>query len=221
MTPQQTIETTDSTSDLTFLDWIQRNSRLVGIGAAVVVVAGLGYWFYLRSGEIKRANAERQLNQAKQSIAAGNAALAQNDLQRVASRYKGTPAGAQAAMLLAQVEYSQGKFADGLKVLDGYTSERAAGPNLAAVWALKGDGELAQGKTADAASAYQKAADATALVGEKGMYLAKAARALQAGGKNAEAKALWERLAADPEMPVRTEAEVRLGELSAQPAGRS
>jgi predicted negative regulator of RcsB-dependent stress response len=221
MTPQQTIETPESNSDLTFYDWIQRNSRLLGIGAAIVVAAGIGYWFYLRSGEIKRANAERQLGQAKQSLTAGNPALAQNDLQRVASRYKGTPAGAQAAMLLAQLEYSQGKFAEGLKALEGYTSERAAGPNFAAIWSLTGDGQLAQGKSADAASAYQKAADATSLIGEKGMYLARAARAYQAAGRDAEARTIWERLASDPEMPVRSEANVRLGELTAKPAGKS
>jgi tetratricopeptide (TPR) repeat protein len=219
MTPVQTIET--ESTGLTFVDWLQRNTRLIGIGAAIVVVGGAGYWFYLRSGQIKRANAERQLNQAKQSIAAGNQALAQNDLQRVASRYKGTPAGAQAAMLLAQVEYSQGKWADGLRVLDGYTSESASGPNLAAVWSLSGDGQLAQSKTAEAAAAYLKAADATPRAGEKSVYSAKAARAFQAAGNVAEARAIWERLAADRDAPVRSEALVRLGELSVRPAGRS
>jgi predicted negative regulator of RcsB-dependent stress response len=220
MSPQQTIETPDSTG-FTFMDWLQRNTKLLGIGAAIVVAAGLGYWFYMRSGQIKRANAERQLNQAKDALNAGNPALAQNDLQRVASRYKGTPAGAQAAMLLAQVEYSQAKFADGLKVLSDYTSERSAGPNLAAVWSLTGDGELGQGKADAAAAAYQKAAEATTLVGEKGMYMARAARALQGAGKDAEAREIWEDLASEPGTPVYSEAQVRLGELNAKTAGKS
>lgn len=209
------------TEGWTFFDWIQANTRALTIAAAVVVVGGAGYWFYLRSGEIKRANAERQLNQAKQSIAAGNQALAQNDLQRVASRYKGTTAGAQAAMLLAQIEYGQGKWAEGLRVLDGYTSDRAAGPNLAAVRSLIGDGQMGQGKAAEAADAYRKAADAAAMAGEKSMYLAKAGRAFQAAGNTAEARKIWEQLASDPEAPVRSEAQVRLGELTVQPAGRS
>src|SRR5688572_23963001 len=90
MTPVQTIETDDTPS---FADWIQRNSRFVGMGAALVLVAGAGYWFYLRSADIKRQNAERGLNQAKQSLAAGNAALATTDLQRVGRRKRGVACG--------------------------------------------------------------------------------------------------------------------------------
>src|SRR5688500_4139225 len=116
MSPQQTIET----EGWSFIDWLQANTRVVTIGAAILLVGGVGYWFYVRSGEIKRLNAERGLSQAKQSLTAGNNALAATDLQRVASRYKGTPAGAQAAMLLAQLHYDQGKYADGLKALESY-----------------------------------------------------------------------------------------------------
>lgn len=221
MSPQQTIET-EPTKTQSFADWLQANTRLVRIGAAVVVVAAAGYWFYLRSAEIKRLNAERGLNQAKQSLSAGNAALAQNDLQRVATRYKGTPAGSQAAMLLAQLHYDQGKYEEGIKVLEPHVVGDAAGPNTPAIWSLTGDGQTGLGKPADAASSYQKAADATALVGEKAIYLAKTGRALMAAGKDAEARALWEKLVNDPNaLPVRNEAEIRLGELSAQPAGKS
>jgi predicted negative regulator of RcsB-dependent stress response len=221
MSPQQTIES-ESSPVQSFMDWIQANSRIVGFGAAIVVVAAIGYWFYLRSGEIKRTNAERQLNQAKQSLSAGNPALAQTDLQRVATRYKGTPAGSQAALLLARLEYSQGRYAEGLKVLEDYGSASAAGPNFASVLALTGDGQLSQAKAAEAAESYQKAAEETSLPGEKAFYLAKAGRALMAAGKNDEARTLWEKLATDPAaLPVRSEAEVRLGELSARPAGRS
>jgi hypothetical protein len=43
-----------------------------------------------------------------------------------------------------------------------------------------------------------------------------------AAGKDADARALWEKLVDDPDaLQVRSEAEVRLGELSARPAGKS
>lgn len=219
MTPVQTIETDETPN---FFDWIQRNSRAVGIGAALVALGAAGYWFYLRSAEIKRLNAERGLNQAKQSLAAGNAALATTDLQRVSTRYKGTQSGAQAAMLLAQMNYEQGKFAEGVQILEPYQTERAAGHSLAAVYALVADGQLAQGKTDEAAGSYAKAATAIELPGSRAMYRAKQARALMAGGKNAEARAIWEELAKDPEAAVvANEANIRLGELTAQPAGKS
>jgi predicted negative regulator of RcsB-dependent stress response len=215
---QQTIET----EGWTFADWIQANTRAITIAGALLAVGAAGYWFYVRSNDIKRLNAERGLNQAKQALSAGNAALAQTDLERVATRYKGTAPGAQAALVLAQVKYDQGKIDEGLKILEPYQTEGAAGPNLAPVWSLSGDGHLASGKAPEAASAYQKAADATKLPGERAMYLAKAARALMASGKSAEAKAIWERLATDPDaIMLKNEAEIRLGELTVQPAGKS
>ena len=219
MTPVQTIETEDTPS---WVDWIQRNSRLVGIGAALVAVAAAGWWFYLRSADIKRVNAERGLNQAKQSLAAGNAALASTDLQRVATRYKGTAAGAQAAMLLAQINYQQGKFAEGVQALEPYQSEGAAGASLSSIWALVADGQASQGKLEDAAASYRKAAEATDLAGVKALMMAKSARSLMAAGKNAEAREIWQALVDDPDAAVvQNEATIRLGELTAQPAGKS
>ena len=221
MTPQQTIET-EPTKTQSFADWFQANSRVAYIGAIIIAAAAIGAWFYLRSGEIRRQNAERSLNQAKQSLGAGNAALATSDLQKVVGRYKGTVAGAQAAMLLAQMDYDQGKFDEGVKTLTPYQSGSAAGPALSAIWGLTADGQISAGKTADAASSYQKAADATAFPGEKSLDLAKAARALGNSGKEAEARKLWEQLATDPKaIQVRNEALVRLGELDAKPAGKS
>jgi len=221
MSPTQTIET-EPTRTQSFADWLQLNSRALTIGLVVVALGGAGYWFYLRSNEIKRTNAERGLNQAKQSLSAGNAALAQSDLQKVADRYKGTPAGAQAALILAQLDFDQAKVPDGLKVLEPYQTSRAGGPMLASVWALTGDGQLASGKPADAAASYRKAAEAMKLPGESAMYTARQARALSLAGKDGEARDLWKKLVDDPNAAsVQTEARVRLGELSAKPAGKS
>ena len=218
MAQQQLIET----EGWSFFDWIQANTRAVTIGAILVVAGGAGYWFYTRSLEIKRMNAERVLNQAKQSLAAGNAALAAADLQRAATRYKGTPAGAQAAMLLAQHHFDQDKFDEGLKVLQPYQTSSAAGASLGSIWSLTGDGLLSQAKVDEAVAAFRKAAEATTYSGEKAVYLSKAARSLQMAGKNAEARELWERLKRDPEASlVHSEADIRLGELSTQTAGKS
>jgi len=221
MSPTQTIET-EPTRTQSFADWLQINSRAVTIGFVVLALGGAGYWFYLRSAEIKRTNAERGLNQAKQSLSAGNAALAQSDLQKVADRYKGTTAGAQAAILLAQIDFDQAKFPDGLKALEPYHSSRSAGPMTSSIWSLTGDGQLASGKPGDAAESYRKAAESTELPGERAMHLTKAARSLSLAGKDAEAKVIWQQLVDDPDAAVvQTEARVRLGELNAKPAGKS
>lgn len=200
--------------------WFQANSRAASIVTVVVAVAATSVWFYMRSAEIKRLNAERGLGQAKQSLSAGNAALAATDLQRVAVRYVGTPAGAQSAMLLAQLRYDEAKHADGLKVLEPYQSAGAAGAQLPDVWTLVGDGQISLGQAVDAAASYQKAADATNLPATRAVLRAKAARALMAGGKPLEARAIWERLLADRDAAaVHSEAQLRLGELATKPAG--
>ena len=214
MTPVQTIETEGGLGS--FAEWIQRNSRWVMVGAVLVVLGGAGLWFYVRSAEIKRANAERGLTQAKQSLSAGNPALAETDLERVATRYPGTAAGAQAALMLAAVRYDQAKFAEGVQVLERYQTKSAAGSNLGAVWSMTADGQMGLNQAEAAAASYQKAAEATTMEGESAFYRSKAAKALMAAGKLDEAKGIWQRLLDDPKATsVHNEARIRLGELTA------
>ena len=200
-----------------FMDWFQINSRYIGIGAAVVAVAAAGYWFYLRSQQIKTVNAERSLMQAEQSLQSGNTALATSDLQRVVTRYKGTGAGTEAAMLLAQTDYNAGKYQDGVKVLEEVSGK--AGGSEASLQSLIGDGYAQLGKTADAAKAYERAADAAEFDTERAYYRAKAARSYATAGNVNEAKRLWTQLSTDEKaQAVAAEARVRLAELTAKPA---
>jgi tetratricopeptide (TPR) repeat protein len=202
------------------MEWLQVNSRLVGTGAALVAVAAAGYWFYTRSQQIKTVNAERSLMQAEQSLQSGNTALATSDLQRVVSRYKGTGAGTQAAMLLAQTDYNAGKYQDGIKVLEEIAGK--AGGSEAAVQCLIGDGYSQMAKYADAAKAYERAAQAAEFDTERAYYRARAARTYTAAGNTSEAKRLWTQLSQDSKaQSVAAEAKVRLAELEAERARKS
>lgn len=204
----------------TFLDWFRINSRMIAAGAAVVALAGLTYWFITRQAQNKAANADRQLQIARQSLLTGNAALAATDLQRVVQRWGDTPAGVQSAMLLAQIHYDKGEYQKGIEVLRKAAGDADAS-NKASLEALIADGESQLNKFDDAAASYRRAADAAAFTGQKAMYMASRARALQAGGKTQEAQAAWTELATRPEYSlVAGEAKVRLGELTAKPAAR-
>ncbi len=199
------------------MDWLQVNQRYVGTAAAVVAVAAAGYWFYIRSQQIKTINAERSLVQAEQSLQSGNTALATSDLQRVVTRYKGTTAGTEAAMLLAQTHYNNGKYQDGIKVLED-VSGKAAGSE-ASLQSLIGDGYSQLGKAADAAKAYERAARAAEFDTERAYYRAKAARSYASAGNLNDAKRIWSQLATDEKaQAVAAEARVRLAELTAKPA---
>ena len=203
----------------TFIDWTKVNQKALSIGAAVVVVAAAGFWFYQRSQQLQAAAAARSLMQAKQSISAGNLQLAQTDLQRVYTRYGKTAAGVEAAMLLTQIDYDQGKFQDGVARLKQVSNR--AGANTSTVLSLEGDGYSLMGKAADAAKAYQDAASASSFETEKSFQLSKAARAYQMAGDTTKAREAWTALLNDPKATsVAAEARVRLGELTAQTAKR-
>ena len=211
----------DLDDELELLDWIRANMRWVGIGALVVVVVAGGWWVYTQSKVRKEQNAAQALFQAKQSMAAGNLVLAQSDLSRLVSRYNGTAAGAEGAMILAGIDYDQAKYQEGIQVL-----EKAADGAPAAIEpqlrTLIGDGYLSMKNTASAAQAYERAADLTTLTTEKANHRAQAARAYMVGGDTAKARQIWSDLATDEKAPsIAAEAKVRLGELTAKPAKAS
>src|ERR1051325_11313050 len=101
--------------DFDFMEWFQVNSKIIVGAAFVVAVAALGYWFYVRSQQIKTVNAERSLMQAEQSLQSGNTALATRDLQRVVTRYKGTAAGPRRPCFFARPITTAGNDQDGVR----------------------------------------------------------------------------------------------------------
>ena len=201
----------------TFIDWTRINSKAVTAGAVVVIVAALGFWFYDRSRALQAANAEKALMTAKQSMTAGNLALAQSDLQKVYSRYGSTSAGVEAALVLAEIDYDSGKYQDGISMLQKVSGSSAASGSEATIRSLWGDGYAQMGKLTEAAKEYESAADATSYETEKAFQRGKAARAYQAAGDTAKAKQIWSDLINDPKsQSMAAEAHVRLGELTAQ-----
>ena len=204
------------------LDWLRIRTRYLVVGAAIVLVAGLGYWFYTRSAQIKSGRAEQSLLQAKQAMMQGNTALAENDLQNVLRRYGNTRAGVEAGMVLAELRYGKGQYQEGVDALRKLLGNSAAEASLTKIHALIGDGQLQLGKAADAAESYQRAADQARFDGQRAYALSKKAEALTVAGKTTDARGVWERLATEPwAVSVAAEAKVRLGELEAQLARRS
>ncbi len=202
------------------LVWAEMHSRLLtGIAVAIVVIAG-GLWFYTKSHQARARNAAAALQQAELAVGSGNLALAQSNLENIVDRYAATRSGKQARLVLAQVRYDRGQYADGLAVLqpltkDGDEELRANAYNLI------GAGYEAQHKLEEAAKSYQQAAETTPYAIERDQFVASAARALTEGGKLDEAKKLWNQLADDPASAMAAEARVRLGEIEAQAAKQS
>src|ERR1043165_8243280 len=81
-------------------EWMQTNSRQLGIGAIVVCAVALGVWLWRGPPGEKAVEASRSLAEGQVAFGSGNTQLAQSDLQKVVTRYGGTTAGNQARLLL-------------------------------------------------------------------------------------------------------------------------
>lgn len=197
-------------------DWMQLHSRELAIGVLVVAAAVGGLILYRSASATQAAQAEQALVAPEQSIQAGNIPLAQSDLRRVMTRYAGTAAAAQAAMLLAETYYTQQKYPDGVTVLQGVQTSGAAKPFASAVERLIADGYVQEGKPKDAAAHFVAAAGKTEYPTEQARLRASAARAYAAAGDTAAAVAIWRQLADQPKSGEVPEAQLLIGELTAK-----
>lgn len=208
-----------SVSDRTesLLDWVQLHARELIIGAILIAVLGLVAILYQRNRATTERAAERAFFSAQQTLQTGGDAQA--ELDRLAGAYPNTAGGTQAALVLAQLRYDEGKFDEGLQTLR--RAEDSAPKEFASsVRALIAAGLEGKGSYAEAAQAYQAAAAQARFATEKQAHQADAARVLALGGDTAAAVAIWQNLANDPTSPYSPEARVRLGELQAAPAGQ-
>jgi tetratricopeptide (TPR) repeat protein len=199
-----------------FSEWFMLHKREVSWALITLAVAVLGYWYYERSQALKAQRAETAYFQARQSAAAGNLPLAISDLKKVAARYEGTRAGAQASVTLAQALYQQKKFKEGIAALKK-AEAKAPADFRPSIHVLEAGGYEELKDFVTAAEQYKVAAKETRFPVDKAQYQAAAARDYTAAGKTEEAKAIWTELAKDETGPMAAEAKVRLGELLAKP----
>ena len=197
-------------------DWIQMHAKTIAVAAVVIAVAIGGVYAYRQISASTAQRAERAYFAAQAT--AGAPADQERALDGVIGAYDGTPAATQAALLLAQLRYNRGAYAEGVATLERVDG---AGEFAASVDALVAAGLEGQGQFAQAAAKYREAAEAARFEDDRDAYLADAARALRRAGNEAEAVRIWTDLAADPTSGVAAEARVRLGELTAKPAGQS
>src|SRR5579862_6086766 len=175
----------------TLQNWARLYTRELSI-AGVILVALVGVlWLYRYSSQQQLMHADEQLLAPERSLAAGNIPLAQTDLKRVIARFGGTPAATQAAMLLAQTYYGQGKYIDGLETLAKASRSGSSKPLASGVEGLVADGYSEQGKYKDAATHYLTAAAASPYPNDQAKWKAFAARSYTNAGDTASAVGIW------------------------------
>lgn len=198
-----------------FADTFDRYKQHLGWIGVVIILAGVGVWFYFRSESIKSQRADAAYEAAIQSVASGNLPLAQSDLSKAAVRYAGTNGGTESAMALAKVYYQQSKYQEGIAALRTAASDKGDLQYEARLLTAAGYEGLT--KWPQAAKEYEDAASIARFDADKSSGRAMAARAYQAGGNKAAATKIWTELSTDSHSAFATEAKIRLGELQATP----
>ncbi len=186
------------------------------IGAVIVLAAaGGGFWMWRSSAQIRETRAGQAYQVAEGAFASGNMPAAKVELEKITGRYAGTAAGTQASMLLAQLLFDEGKFDDGLKVLQA-AAGKAPESLVAGLQGLIAAGYEGAGKAAEAAAAYEAAASRAQFAVDRDQYRMERARVLVGSGDAATAKAIYEEIGGRDDSPFAGEAKVRLGEIAAK-----
>jgi tetratricopeptide (TPR) repeat protein len=191
--------------------WIIHQKKIL-VGAIVSPPARVASGCTSAPGRSRKRRAAWPTQAAEASFMGGNQAIAIPELEKVVSRYQGTTAGTQAAMLIAQSLMDQGKGPEAVTVLE--SALRSAPKSLTAgVQSLIGAAYESQGKPTEAAAAYARAAAASAFVQDRDMHLIEQARNLVAANDLAGAEKIYAEMARREDSPFAGEARVRLGEV--------
>lgn len=202
-------------------DLIVARKREFSIGAIVVLAVAGGAVLWRLSANQKNARAQAALVDASYTVFAGNPVLGETQLQAAVDRYRDTRPGIEAAIVLAQTEFGQARWDDGIKVLEGIEQSSEIESFKPSIEGLMGGAYADLKKFDDAAKHYRNAADAAKYQPIKDLYLADVARVLEKAGKNDDAKKVWGDILSRPDSPMLAEAKVRLGELEAAPASKN
>jgi predicted negative regulator of RcsB-dependent stress response len=207
--------TLDMNDSASVVEVFQRHQRTIVISAVVLLAVVGGLWMSRRSGEIKEQRATEALAVAETAYSTAGIPAAQVEMQKLITRYAGTSAATQAAMISAQWSYEADQPDSGLVAIAA-ALPKAPRAMRAGLLALQAMGKGMKGDHAGAAADFEAAAGATQLTADKDGYLMEAARSFHAAGDNASAERLYGAIAAREDSQFSNEARLRLSEIKAK-----
>ena len=193
---------------------LQTHRRWV-IASAVVVVLLLAGYLIVLSNQRKEAFARRALDAARTTAESGQLAQAAGELQRVIQTYGGTDAAKEAVLSLNQIRLINNQNELAAVNLRDFLKSKPAAAYAVPAEALLGMALENANKPAEAAAAYQTAANEASMPFLKADYLIQAGRAFTAAGDTAAAVKAYQTVSDQyQDAPSITEARVRLAELT-------
>ena len=198
--------------DESIMEALDRHKRPLTIGVIVLALVISGGWMMRRSAQIRESRASAALSVGENAYTTGAMAVAQQEFAKVATRYAGTSAGTQAALLSAQIFFEAGELDAGMAQLEAIL-KKTPKHLKSGVLAHQAAGHSLAGKHVEAATAYQAAAKAAQFKQEVDQFSMDAARQYVLAGQIEAARTIYTEIAGREDSPNAAEARLRLGEL--------
>ena len=194
--------------------WVKGHKQAFSwIVTLVIVGAGLGGWNLMSSRQTE-ARAARDLVGARLAFESRNYPLATSELSRIAENYSGTRAAEEATLILAQVRLIQGQSQLAVQQLAQF-APGASKQYKAQAYGLLGAAYENSARPAEAAAAYEEAAQASGMPFLRAQFLSDAGRSWVAAGDTAKALAAYREIVTKLDSAgTVVEAKVRIGELT-------
>jgi TolA-binding protein len=194
--------------------------KLFGIVGGVLVVVALAAWFMITAGQRKEAFGAKALEAARSTAEQGNIGEAVQQFQQVATTYAGTAAGYDAVLGIAQARMVAGQTELAISTLQDFLGKNPPKAYASPANGLLGSALENTAKYAEAADAYRKASDEADIPYLKATLLLDVGRASKLAGEQDQAVAAYQEVVDKyGETAAKSEAQVRLSELTATPAG--
>jgi TolA-binding protein len=212
LTAQQHASTSTASRSLA---WAQTNKKLLLVLGGIVIALIIAVWFVTTARSRREDFANRSLNQARNLAESGNLAQASTEFQKIIDTFKGTDAAQEAEIALNQYMLISGQNELAVVRLREFVASSPSPRFASAASGLLGAALENVGRAAEAGDAYKRASDLAPVEYLKADYLLQAGRAYQAGGKKAEAEAVYRTIINQySKTGPFVEAQVRLAEMT-------
>jgi predicted negative regulator of RcsB-dependent stress response len=200
--------------------WAQQHGRRLLIGGIVAVVVVVGLVVFLQARANKREQAATQLTQVRALAMSGNAQLAARDLETFLANFGGTPAEAEARLLLGRAYLDMDSTSRAIATVQPLAGDLDQVTGVNAAFLVAGAHEAA-GNTQEAEEVYRRIGRDAEFLYQRQEGLDNAARLrLQAGDYNAALQLYQELIEMTPETAAEYQVyQLRLGEVRALAAG--
>lgn len=203
---------------LQLANWVQENSRVVAMGAALALIVALGGLYYqnYRQGLVEDASAQYQQLTAQLQAGTSPDSVAPR-LEQFVATYGDTEYADRARLILARIALGDDRWDEALGHLEPLTGHPAGTPTGYSVATLRAAALEGAGRIEEAISVYERLAENARFAFQRREAQADRARLLAERGDLAGAAEIYARLAEQtPEdAPDAGDYALRLGEVKA------